>query len=63
MNQQLRVYFPKKESKENLTREDMILTMDRINRRRINSLSGCTPIEAFTKVYGESVLEKLMSCF
>lgn len=63
MNQQLRVYFPKKESKENLTHEDMILTMDRINRRRINSLSGCTPIEAFTKVYGESVLEKLMSCF
>lgn len=63
MNQQLRVYFPKKDSKETLTHQDMIMVMERINKRRINSLSGCTPIEAFTKVYGEEVLEKLMSSF
>ena len=60
MNKQLRKYFPKKASVDNLTDEDMTNVMNFINNLRVPSLSGSTPTEAFIRVYGEDILNKLM---
>ena len=60
MNKQLRKYFPKKTSVDNLTDEDMKNVMNFINNLRIPSLSGFTPNEAFIRVYGEDLLNLLM---
>ena len=60
MNKQLRKYFPKKTSVDNLTDEDMKNVMNFINNLRIPSLSGFTPNEAFIRVYGEDTLNNLM---
>ena len=60
MNKQLRKYFPKKSSVDNLIDKDMKNVMNFINNLRVPSLSGFTPNEAFIKVYGEDVLTNLM---
>ena len=60
MNKQLRKYFPKKTTVDNLTDEDMTNVMNFINNIRVPSLSGSTPTEAFIRVYGEDILNKLM---
>lgn len=60
MNKQLRKYFPKKASVDHLTDEDMNNVMNFINNLRVSSLSGSTPTEAFIRVYGEDILNKLM---
>lgn len=61
MNQQLRLFFPKKQSKQSLTQKDLDLVREQINNRRVNSLSGSTPNEAFVHVYGEEILHKLLT--
>lgn len=61
MNQQLRTYFPKKESKQHLTDEFVSAIMIKLNQRRVKSLSGATPIEAFCSVYGAEILDKLLT--
>lgn len=60
MNKQLRKYFPKKTSVDNLNDDDMKNVMNFINNLRVPSLSGFTPNEAFIRVYGEDILKKLM---
>lgn len=60
MNKQLRKYFPKKTSVDNLTDEDMANVMNFINNLRVPSLSGFTPNEAFIRVYGQEVLDALI---
>ena len=60
MNKQLRKYFPKKESVDKYTDDDMANVMNFINNLRVQSLSGATPTEAFIRVYGEDILKNLM---
>ena len=43
-----------------LTDEDMKNVMNFINNLRVPSLSGFPPNEAFIRVYGEDILNKLM---
>jgi len=63
MNKQLRKYFPKGDSVDDKTNEDMRNVMNFINNLRIPSLSGFTPNEAFIRVYGKSLLEQLLTVF
>lgn len=60
MNKQLRKYFPKGKSVDRYTDSDMDNVMNFINNLRIPSLSGFTPNEAFMKVYGQELLDKLI---
>jgi|BioPla2DNA2_1021312.scaffolds.fasta_scaffold31833_1 IS30 family transposase len=60
MNNQLRRYFPKRKSIDNLTEQDMFNVMNYVNNLKISSLSGATPNEAFIRVYGEDILNNLM---
>lgn len=59
MNGQLRSFFPKKGSKEHLTQQEVGSVALIINRKRLSSLSGATPEEAFIKVYGEHAYQSL----
>lgn len=59
MNKQLRIYFPKKASIDNYSKEDIKMINMRLNQRRLPSLSGSTPEEAFIKVYGLDSYNKL----
>ena len=60
MNKQLRKYFPKKKSIQNVTRDDVKRIQQIINQTSIRSLDGATPEEAFIKIYGEDLLNKLL---
>lgn len=60
MNKQLRKYFPKKSSVDNLTDEDMTNAMNFINNLKIPSLSGASPADAFIRIYGEPLYSLLM---
>lgn len=59
MNKQLRLYFPKKTSIDSYSKEDIKMINIRLNQRRLPSLSGATPEEAFIKVYGLETYNKL----
>ena len=59
MNKQLRKYFPKKTSVDNVSNIDLANTMNFINNLRIPSLSGFTPNEAFIEVFGKELFDKL----
>ena len=59
MNKQLRIYFPKKASIDNYSKEDIKMINMRLNQRRLPSLSGSSPEEAFIKVYGLETYNKL----
>ena len=59
INKQLRQFFPKKQSVDSYTNDDMKVHMMNINNRKVSSLSGFSPNEAFVKLYGQSTLEKL----
>ena len=61
MNKQLRKFFPKGKSIDHLTAIDVRELCNTINKSRIASLAGNTPNEAFTKVYGEEILNQLNS--
>lgn len=60
MNKQLRKYFPKKKSIQNVTRDDVKRIQQIINQTFIRSLDGATPEEAFIKIFGEDILNKLI---
>lgn len=59
MNKQLRLYFPKKASVDNLTRGDIKLVMSTLNKQNKASLSRYSADEAFIKIYGEKLWAKL----
>lgn len=59
MNQQLRRFFPKKQSIDHLDNYDIKDIENRINTTRIQSLSGFTSNQASASVFGESVLDHL----
>lgn len=59
INKQLRQFFPKKQSVDSYTNGDMKAHMMNINNRKVSSLSGFSPNEAFARLYGQSILEKL----
>ena len=59
MNKQLRIYFPKKESIDKYTKEDIKMINLRLNNRRLPSLSGSSAQEAFIRVYGLETFNKL----
>ena len=59
MNKQLRIYFPKKESIDKYSRQDVKEINIRINQRRLASLSKASAQEAFIKVYGLETYNKL----
>jgi IS30 family transposase len=59
MNKQLRKYFPKGKSIDHLSRETVREVNHFINTSRIASLSGATPNEALSKLYGQEVLDLL----
>lgn len=61
MNRQLRKFFPKKKSIDHLSQEDIKKVSDIINSTRVASLSGATPYEAFIKIHGQEVLNKIIS--
>lgn len=59
MNKQLRKFFPKKKTIDHLNQEDISKITDIIRNTRIASLSGATPKEAFIKVFGEEIYQRL----
>lgn len=59
MNKQLRMFFPKKESIDNYSKEDIKMINMKLNQRRLPSLSGECPQDAFIKVYGLETFNKL----
>ena len=59
INKQLRQFFPKKQSVDSYTNDDMKVHMMSINSRKVPSLSGFSPNEAFVKLFGQSILDKL----
>jgi len=48
-----------KASVDNYSKEDIKIINMRLNQRRLSSLSGSTPEEAFIKVYGLDSYNKL----
>lgn len=59
MNKQLRKFFPKGKSIDHLTQEDIRQVNRIINSSRIASLSGSSPHEALSKLYGQDILDIL----
>jgi IS30 family transposase len=59
MNKQLRKFFPKGKSIDHFTKEEVNDINRIINNSRVASLSGGSPNEAFTKLFGEKVLDIL----
>ncbi len=59
MNKQLRKFFPKGKSIDHLSQEQVNEFNQIINNTHIASLSGSTPNQAFAKLYGENLLDKL----
>lgn len=59
MNKQLRLYFPKKESIDKYSKDEIKAINIKINQRRLPSLSGATAEEAYIKVYGLETYNKL----
>ena len=61
MNKQLRKFFKKGKSVDCYTKEDIKAINNIILDTRIASLCGATPREAFIKVYGKTILNKLLN--
>jgi Transposase and inactivated derivatives, IS30 family len=61
MNKQLRKFFKKGKSIDHLTNIEVKDIETTINNTRVQSLSGASPKEAFIKVYGLDVYNKLVS--
>ncbi len=60
MNKQLRKFFPKGTSVDNLTNEQIKEINMIILNTRVASLNGATPLEIFEKVYGKDILKDLL---
>lgn len=61
MNKQLRKFFLKGQSIEHLSEDDIKHINVIILDQKIPSLGGFTPREAFIKVYGKGIIEKLIN--
>lgn len=61
MNKQLRRFYPKGHSIDHCTPGEIKETENRINRTRVESLSGFSPDEAFEAIYGLELLKILKS--
>jgi len=61
MNGQLRLYFPKGKSFDKETQEHLNYVQDNINERRVLSLAGFSPKEAFIKIFGETNYQTISS--
>lgn len=61
MNKQLRKFFKKGSSVDRYSKEDIKAINMTILKTRVASLNGFTPLEAFTKVYGKNILDKLLN--
>ena len=59
MNKQLRKYFPKGKSIDQYDQKKISNINEFINEQKLHSLSGFSPKEAFIKIYGNKILEKL----
>lgn len=59
MNKQLRLFFPKKQSIDSISRAEINLIMTKINDSNKASLSRYSANEAFKRVYGEKLWAKL----
>jgi len=60
MNRQLRKFFPKGKSIDHFSKDDVRKINSFILKTRVKSLSGASPQEAFIKVFGELIYEKMM---
>ena len=60
MNKQLRLFFPKGKSINSYTKNDIKSINKVILEKRIRSLDGNTPKEAFIKVFDEEIFNKLI---
>ena len=60
MNKQLRKFFPKGKTIDHYTKAEVREVNIKLIQRRVQSLGGATPEEAFIKVYGKEILDKLM---
>lgn len=61
MNKQLRRYFPKGSSVNDVGHNKLVAISRAINSRRKKSLQSSRPDEVFAKIYGEDILEKMYS--
>ena len=61
MNKQLRKFFKKGTSVDCYSKEDIKAINITILKTRVASLNGFTPMEAFIKVYGKHILDKLLN--
>ena len=61
VNKRLRPFYPKGVSIDHYDQSHVSMTSSTINEIRIASLSGASPKEAFIKVYGQKLLDKLTS--
>lgn len=59
MNKQLRKFFPKGSSIDKFTQEEVTAIANMINETPVRSLDGFTPKEAFIKVFGEEIYNKI----
>ena len=59
MNKQLRKYFPKGKSIDQYNQNKISSINEFINEQKLHSLSGFSPKEAFIKIYGNKIQEKL----
>ena len=59
MNKQLRKFFPKGKSIDHLSIEEVNDINQILNKSRISSLSGASPNEAFSKLFGKKTLDIL----
>lgn len=59
MNKQLRQFFPKGQSLGKLTNERVKQINISLNRRKLASLDGYSPEEAFITVFGQSTFNNL----
>lgn len=61
MNKQLRKFFKKGTSVDCYSKEEIRSINITILKTRVASLNGFTPMEAFIKVYGKHILDKLLN--
>lgn len=61
MNKQLRSYFPKKKRLDNMTPEKVRTINMALNSKKLRSLDGHSPEEAFIKLFGQETFNKLFN--
>lgn len=59
LNKQLRLFFPNKNSVDKYTKQDIKSINFTLLNKPLKSLDSYTPKDAFIKVFGEDLLNKL----